>query len=219
MNLGEMKAYIGSLVDDKAYAYFTEPELTRFINQSAKETQKRLIQSGNNWYVKKDETIVTVVGQQFYNFPSDFMKLNRMELVTDINTNSEVSLTLNSITLNQQDAFSKSAATPVGFFDMKSTFGLVPKPDSVKTLRMYYTYRIVEVSSNSDIVDVPEEFHTYVCHLAAIQCFLKDNRDASLLMRWTSEVERNLDKDAEQRLQDQANKVVLTSEDSFGLTF
>lgn len=219
MNLGEMKEYIGSLVDDKAYSYFTETELVRFLNQAAREVQKKLIQSGNNWYLKIDSSIPTVVGQQEYSVPTDFLKMNRVELVTGISTPSESVITLNNMTLNQQDYFTNLNSTPVGYYLRKDKFALVPRPDSVKTLRLWYTYRITDVSGNTQTIDVPEEFHTYLCHLAAIQCFLKDNRDPSLLLGWTKEVEENLKRDAMERTQDRAVSVVVTDEENFGVPY
>lgn len=219
MTLGQMKAYIASLVDDLNYGYFTETQLLRFINQAQRETQKKLIQAGNNWYLKENTSLTTVANQSDYSLPSDFLKLNRLEVVRNISTPNETINALSSITLNQKDFFPTSG-DPIAFYFKKNTLVLTPKPQSSgDTLRLTYTYRVLDLVNDNDVPDVPEEFHDYMAHLATIQCFIKDGRDASLLVSYTKEVEKRLDADAIERAQDRASTIVQTIDDVMGFPF
>jgi len=219
MNVGEMFTYISYVVDDLGFGYFTKPQLLRFLNQSAQECQKKLLAAGQNWYLKIDQTQTTIANQKLYTLPTDLMDLNRIELVQNPGIN-EIRVALTSITLNQQDGFANVVATPVAFYFQKNQIALVPTPDnSVYTIRIYYSYRIPEVVLEADIIDAPSEFHEYICNLAILKCFMKDGRDASLILRYTDDVEKRLEKQAIQRAQDRANTIVITSDDNFGPCF
>lgn len=213
MTVLEIKNYVASLVDDLQMTYFTPTELLRYINQEMRETQKKLIAAGNNWYIKIDESQSTVVNQIAYTVPTDFLKFNRIELCTNINTTSETRYNISSITLNQKDMmFAQSDVTC--FYLLKKTLYLVPQATTIRTIRMYYTYLIPEVANDSDVPDVPPEYHEYIAMLVAAQCFLKDGRDASFILKKTMMVEEALKADAIERNQDHASTVVICDNDS-----
>lgn len=211
MTVGQIKAYVASMVDDLQFDYFTETELLRYINQMQAETQKLLIQAGNNWYTTIDATQSTVVNQGNYTVPTDFLKMNRIELVQNPGTN-ETRYAIQSITLNKKDSicFDSDVA---GFYILKSTLWLSPFPTTVKTIRMYYTYRIAAVAVDADIPDVPLEYHEYIADRVAEICFLKDGRDASFIRYKCDKVEQFLKQDAIERSQDHASRVVIVDED------
>lgn len=213
MNVGQIKAYVASLVDDLQMTYFTPTELLRYINQEMRETQKKLIAAGNNWYIKIDESQSTVVNQLAYTVPTDFLKFNRIELCTNINTTSETRYNISSITLNQKDMMFAQSDTTC-FYLLKNTLYLTPQPKTIRTIRMYYTYLIAEVAIDADIPDVPPEYHEYIAMLVAAQCFLKDGRDAGFILNKTKMVEEALKADAIERNQDHASTVVICDNDS-----
>ena len=211
MTVGQIKAYVASMVDDLQFAYFTEPELLRYINQMQQETQKLLIQAGNNWYTTIDATQSTVINQGNYTVPTDFLKMNRIELVTNAGVN-ETRYSIQSITLNQKDAVSFDSDV-AGFYILKSTLWLSPFPSTVRLIRMYYTYRIAAVAVDADIPDVPLEYHEYIADRVAEICFLKDGRDASFIRYKCDKVEQFLKQDAIERSQDHASRVVIVNDD------
>lgn len=213
MTVAEIKAYVRSLVDDEAGGYFTDADLLRFINQSQQETQKRLVMSGNNWYTKIDTSNTTVLNQANYSLPSDFLKMQRIEVVTNPGT-TENRYTLSSVTLNQKDMGYQDSDS-LSYYLVKSTLYLAPPPKTAgRTLRLYYVYRIADVANDSDTPDVPVEFHEYLANLVALRCFLKDGRDASFIVRMTEMVEKQLDAEAIERTQDHASTVVIADENT-----
>lgn len=192
-------------------SYFTTAELTRYANQMAAETQKLLIQAGNNWYVKIDQTASTVINQAAYTLPTDFLKMNRIELVMNPGTN-ETRYSVAHIPLSQKDsiAFDSDVAA---FYLLKSTLYFTPVPQTVKTIRYYYTYRIAQMTLDADIPDVPEEFHEYLADRVAEICFLKDGRDASFIRYKCDKVEQFLKQDAIERSQVGSSVVVCLDDD------
>lgn len=214
MTLTELRAYVSYLVDDLDQTYFTPVQLNRFLNEGLRQCQKKLIQSGNNWYLRR-ATRSLVANQQDYKLPCDFLKLNRIEIVTNPGIN-ETSYSLSSITTNQQGGFAKYSQNPVVFFLEKDLLMLVPIPQLVNTMRLYYTYRVEEMVLDADEPDAPIEYHDYIALLAALECFIKDGRDASLLLAKKNEIEKALDQDAIERIQNHASMVVMTDDDGGG---
>ena len=211
MTLGQIKSYVWSMCDDLNGDYFLTAELTRYANQMAKETQKLLIQSGNNWYVQIDQSASTVINQAAYALPTDFLKMNRIELVTNPGTN-ETRYSISSITLNQKDSICVDSDV-AGYYILKSTLYFAPVPRTVKTIRLFYTYRIAEMAVDADTPDVPSEFHEYIADRVTEICFLKDGRDASFVRARCEKVEDFLKNDAIERKQDRASSVVIVSDD------
>lgn len=214
MTVDQINAYVWSMTDDLQGAYFTAPELLRYINQMQKEVQKLLIQSGNNWYVIIDQSQSTVINQGNYTLPVDFLNMNRIELVQNPGTN-ETRYSIQSITLNQKDSicFDSDVA---GFYLLKNTLWLSPFPTTVKTIRMYYTYLIPDVVIGTDVPDIPVQYHEYLADRVTEICFLKDGRDASFIRFKCDQVEKDLKNTAIERNQDHASRVVIVDEDSGG---
>lgn len=214
MTVAQMIAYILSEVDDLQGAYFTEPQLIRYINQAAGECQKKLLAAGNNWYVKKtaDGAYLTVANQDTYTPPTDLLNLNRLEIVQNPGVN-ENRVALTSITLNQKDYFYGYSQWPVAFYFQKTDIVMCPAPQIAGlTIRYYYSYRIAEVTTTAETVDVPPEFHEYICYLSIMKCFAKDGRDPGYFLGMVKEIEQRLEKQAIQRAQDHAPGIVQTSD-------
>lgn len=216
MTLGEMQTYLASIVDDVEFGYFTREDTRRYLNQAAKECQKLLIQSGNNWYIKVVSRPM-IVNQRDYALPCDFLKVNRLEAVQNPGVNQTVQA-LGSCTMNQQDAFPQFGQ-PCAFYIQKNQLILLPAPNDVRTMVLYYSYRIEDMVVEADLPDVPEEFHEYIVMLAAKTCFLKDGRDPGLVVEKIRQVEMALERDAIERAQDHMSQVVITDGDAYGYPF
>lgn len=217
MTLAQLRQLVSGWVDDKDNGYFTTSDLNSYINQAAKEVQKIILQSFEDQWVKCVETY-TVVNQQEYNLPSDFKKLNRIELVLSGNSiTNESRQRLYKITRNQQDSVvGYNTGTPAVYFFQNNKIIIQPAPDSAKVLRLDYTYTIADMSSDSDTPDIPDEYQEFIAVLAAITCLTRDTRDASTYIEKRRYYEQQLKRDAEQRNIDEPRTVVQTQEDDGG---
>lgn len=208
MNLSNAKALLASWVDDPNFGYFTEANITAYLNNGQYEVQKLLLASGNNRYLKCVETTL-VVNQLQYALPIDFMKENRLEIIASGTYPNEDRYPIFPITLNQQDMISDRSGSPDSYYFNRNKIVLVPPPSSALTMRLYYSYRVAQLVSDSDVFDVPEEYAEFPVILAAIDCIMKDGRDASVFMAKKADFEERLKRDAAERIQDRPRAVVM----------
>lgn len=208
MTLVQIREYISYLVDDLEMTYFTPTQLNVFINQSLKEAQKLLTLAGNNWYVKLVSR-ATVQQQRDYMLPCNCLYIHRLELRQGTGTNVDRQV-LSRITLNQQDDFA-TYAEPIGFYLEKDYLILCPIPqDNTKTMYMWVTTMVDDVSADSDVPNIPPEYVEYLAQKAASLCFVKDDRQMDNILPVFTETEKRLKAAAIERIQSQASSVVVT---------
>lgn len=169
-----------SWLDDLDAGYFTRPQLAVWLNNAQRECQKQLLQAGasENWY-ETTKYGNTVAEQSEYTMPTDFLKVNKFEVVasgTGINENKQVLDPVTTIQLNQQPL---QTGLPAVYGLKKNCFVLKPIPDQIYKIYLTYSYRVVDMTVNSQVPDVPEQYHEYLPVLAVIDGFFKDTRDVS----------------------------------------
>lgn len=211
MTLGQIYSELASILDDPNFGYFTKPQLNRFVNNAQRELQKLLLQSGNSWYnIVKTRT--TVTNQADYILPYNFLKLNRLELVQNPGLN-ESRQQIEGITLNQKDYFPLYGQSQAYYLSRASVI-LVPIPQSTSfTLRINYSYRVADITDEGQIPDSPPEYHELIVIIAAVDCLLKDGRDASLLEKKRGEWIERMKRDADERTQDAPRMIRSTGDD------
>lgn len=211
MTRSEMRALILSWLDDPNGAYFTSTVVNRWLDNAQKQVQMELLQAGQNWYEKKVLT-TTVAYQADYVFPSDFMVLHRVEIIisgTGVNENRQP---LTPITINQQDLVPIVQGRPTNYYLNKDRMTLSPTPDNAYTMRLYYSYRVSDIASDSDTPDVPEQFQEYMAILACFDGFIKDDRAPENLMAKKQKYEHLLTQMKNDRNQDVPRQVVMVQD-------
>lgn len=219
MTRSELRTLIRTWVDDVNGNYFTDTNCNTFLNLAQREVQKLLLQAGQNYYEEVVETPL-VVGQADYLFPTDFITLNRLEIVlsgTGVNENRQP---LKPITTNQQDMVPISLGNPTNYFIKRDRFTISPTPQQALTMRLYYSYKVADMTADGDTPDVPEQFMEYVAVLAAYDCFIKDDRSPENLLAKKQKYEELLKQMASTRTEDVSRQVVIVSDyDNFGSLF
>lgn len=212
MTFLEQQDLVLAWLDDVDANYFTRAQIKLWLNNAQKETQKLVEQAFEGHFIKCVET-TTVVDQREYELPSDFKRLQRLELVITGSTfvTQEVHL-LNKITRNQQDLFDRKG-TPQCYFFKGTQIILAPVPDAAKTLRMEYTYRLADLSADGDVSEIPKDYHEYPCVLATIDGLIRDGRDPAPMLAKKAEIELAIKRDAEERNVDMPRNVVQTNFD------
>lgn len=209
MNLLELKQLVSYWVDDPNMTYFTPTQLTRFLNNAQRETQKLLLLAGQEYYTKCAQTTL-VINQRDYVQPADFYKLNRLEVVVSGSAPNENVIRLVPITPNQQDLMGTSVGTPNVYFIKKNRFVILPAPDSTYTLRMLYSYEVADLVNDTDVPDVPEVYHEFLAILATLDCLYKDGRDVTPYVEKRNYYMDMFKRDAAQRNVDESRTVVYT---------
>lgn len=153
-------------------ANFVQPAL----NRALKELQKQLVMSGDLYYVKSPPTQTnTVQNQADYVLPSDLLKINRFTV--DLDTSSPIPnyQELQPMTLNQSTQFGNLTGTPEAYYITKEKVSLFPCPDvSGKILRMWYSYQVADMTSDSSVPDCPEIYQEYIAVIAVLDAQIKD---------------------------------------------
>lgn len=216
MTFAELKNLVSYWVDDLQFGYFTEAQVGRFVNNALLEVQKNLILAGQNDYLDCKET-QTVIGQASYVLPQDFLKLNRLEIVTNQVTNGFVSIP--GITLNQTDFITTQQGFPRAYYIKKNRLILTPAPDQVYTLRLFYTYEIAELVEDAEVPDVPDIYNECIAIFAAYDCFIKDQRDPGNLLLKRNEYLEMFNSMAAERTVDRSRQIVVRDDEYSGSYF
>lgn len=212
MNFSQLKTLTAGWLDDLSFGYFTESQVETWLNNALFTVQKRLLKAGQNYYMKPVET-TTVVNQAEYVLPDDFWKLHRLEIVTSGTWPNEHVSQILPVTPNQVDGGRGRTGTPTAYYIKRNRLVLYPTPDTAKTLRLYYSYRVSSMVEDTDIPDAPEHYHELIPIEAVIDGFIKDDRQPALLLAKKAQYEKEMDQSAIERNEDEARSVLSTGDD------
>lgn len=196
-------------LDDPNAGYFTRTKVKQWLNFAQEKVQKLLIKAGEGWYKTCVQT-TTVANQSDYAHPDNFRKIEALVIVENEGTSSEREVPLDSITQGESAFVSGETGRPVGFFLKKRRIVLVPRPDTAYTLRLYQTYRVADMVYDTEVPDIPEEYHELIWLEAAEMGLLKDGRDTSELTRRKEKYAHLYEEDSEDRVESQPREVVVT---------
>lgn len=218
MTRAQIRTLAWTWLDDVNGGYFTEAQMNVWINNAQREVQKRLIQAGENWYVTR-ATTPTITNQYDYALPSDFLKVHRFEIILSGTSPNEETSLIEPITINQVDLFPQGAGTPAGYYIKQDRFTLVPPPDSVKTLRLWYSYLVADLTVDGEEPDVPSQYQEYIAVLVTLDGLFRDGRDPGPFLEKKRYFEELMKEDSENRNVDQPRGIVVTNSDGFESMF
>lgn len=216
--VGQLQTLMLSWLDDPLNGYYTPDQTLVWLNFAQREVQKQLVMAGFNWYVKSVETF-TITGQNDYVFPNDFLTEHRIEIVTsNYGTVNEVRVPLTAVTLNQQDNSGiQGSGQPLQYYIKKDRITMQPAPQiQNQVIRLYYSYKVQDLTLTTDVPDIPEEFMEYVALVATYNGFIKDDMAPDNLNGKILEYKERLKQLAEERTQDASKQIVETEEFGWG---
>lgn len=213
MNFGQLQNLVSYYLDDLQFQYFTPTQVQTFINNAQREVQQKLIQAGQNFYLTCVQA-PTVTNQEGLQLPSDFLKIEHMEVITGGVWPTQQFSVLEHSTHRESDVVNYAPGQPVTFFLQKNCLILRPVPDnSTYLVRLHYMYRVADMTQPGEEPDVPQEYHEYIAVLAAIDGFLKDQRDPSPFFDKRRYYEESLKQSSNDRMEDKPRSVVNTWDD------
>lgn len=215
----EIQTLVLGWLDDSGAGYFTAPQVNTWINLAHRQVQMLLLQAGENYYMRPVETM-TVASQPDYILPADFMVEHRLEYVLSGTGPNEQREPLTPITTNQQDLISIGLGNPSNYYIKKDRVTLSPTPSQAWVLRLYYSPMVQDLSADTDVPDVPEQYMEYVALLAAFNGYIKDDRAPANLQAKMMQFEILLKQMSDDRTQDMSRQVVQVQDyDNFGGMF
>ncbi len=211
MTFLSMQQLASDYLDDISNGYFTLTLLKQRINLAAKETQKRLLMTAQEFYVQCVKTS-TVNGQAAYALPSDFMQERRLYYITSGSGPTAIEQKIVFITPNQRDLVTDVSGAPVYYYMQNGNLMLKPVPDKVYELHLEYTYEIVDMVADSDTLDMPLQFHEHPVLLTVRDCMVKDNRPLGNIETKLKDYEELFKQFAAERITD-GPRMIVSSED------
>ena len=215
MNLSQLRDLTVSYLDDLQQTYFTPSQLDVWLNNSQRKVQRQLIEAKQNFYLKCVQTTVQA-NQCGLLVPDDFMICHRLEVIVSGTFPNENRAPLSPITLMQQDLLGANPATPAAYYFKKNVLGLAPIPDQAYVMKMTYSYAVPNMTNDNSVPDVPERYHELLAIYAAMDGFLKDDRDNGYLMKMADTYITDMRREAQQR-QEQESRRVVTRGDDWGM--
>lgn len=216
MTLGDLRTLVWSWLDDPGGNYFTESQIDVFINNAAKQVQKKLIQSGELWFSKTVQTTL-VADTDSYTLPTDFLRLHKAEIILSGTWPNQTIYRLQVVTPVQADAFPTGTGRPYGYWINKNYITLVKVPDNTYTLQLLYSYLIADMETSIAEPDIPEQYHEMIAIYATLDGFLKDQRDPNpVFAQKLAMYEEMMKQDSQNRNVDQPRMVVETGGDGIG---
>lgn len=215
MTFSELQVLVSTWLDDVNNGYFTVAQVKQWLNNAQLETQKLVVQSFEGHYRKVVETTM-VQYQREYQLPSDFKKLSRLEIIMSGTAfQNEDRVRIAKITENQQDMFGEKTGTPIAYFFQGDKIIMVPAPDTARTLRMTYIYRVSDMVNDNDEPDIPIDYHEYLAVLATLDGLYRDGRETAPYLEKKRYYEEQFKRDAEERNVDESRTIVQTIDDDF----
>lgn len=151
---------------DEASVQIDDTDIMRYINDVVKEiaVQNDLMQATG--------TMPSVIGQTIYPFPSDYLSMrslyyNNMKVKPLKRTEYDEYII-------SSDPDETQTGTPFIYTRWGTNFFLYPKPDSVKTIKLFYQQRPVEVTALTDTIPLPTEYHLRVVEYCLQQAYQTD---------------------------------------------
>lgn len=215
MTLNQLTVLTSTWLDDLANTYFTVPQIWTWLNNAQRETQKQLVQAGENFFVRRVST-QCVQNQDTYALPTDFMRLNKLERLDSGTGAQEVRSQLGFVTLTQLDSVSMTTGKPEAYNIFNNCLVMRPIPDNTYTMYMDYTPQVTDMTVGTQTPNIPERYHEYLAILATIDGLLRDRRDPSWMEKKKDFYLQMMKDDSENRNVDTPRMVVMTDVESTG---
>ncbi len=221
MNRAQLRQLVWYWLDDDQPGaeggYYTETQVNVWLNNALIECQKKLLDCGEYWYLKCATTNL-VQNESCYALPSDFLKLNLLQIrVQGTQSPGEVWQTLWSATLSEASAFNFGNGQPCVVTIGKDCLILRQVPDTNYKIKIEYSYKVAPMDDDLNVPDVPLQYHEYIALLAARDGYAKDNSEpSSEFKEKMSDYKEMMTKDQIQRNRAQPRRVRRVNGDGWG---
>ncbi len=185
MNVGDVKLRVKRKFGDEAQVQITDADIIRWINDG-----QQFIVSQSDSLLQKAASADIIAGQQEYTLPTDLLVLRNVSMkISSLSPYFPlVGLSLqefdNLLGGWEADTTNKGIAT---FYHVYSnTLKLCPIPSTSLTggLKLYYSRFPVNVSVDTDVIDLPITYHNAIVNYCMQQAYEQDDSswDAAKLM-------------------------------------
>lgn len=186
-------------------------ELIRYVNMAYKDLYAQIVLS-KEFYFTTSTTINVVGGTSSYTLPSDFYKLDGVDMALD---NSGRYLTLKPFQFMERNKFRSGLALTVApygqvfrYIIVGTNIQFIPLPSQSSVIQLWYTPEPVSISSFSTSLSLPIGCDEYMALTIACRMLDKEETDTSSLNAKRLEVLDQLRNSLKDRDQGSASYVV-----------
>jgi acyl-coenzyme A thioesterase PaaI-like protein len=174
--------------DQQNSTFITDAELLRFINTSYKELYNKIIKANSTYYMS-EETINIVSNQNAYTLPTDFYKVQGVDLLT--NTSQKYTAKPFSFENRNRDSGLNFYSTPfLRYIIQGNEIRFVPMPNSTQTATLYYIPLPITINDGAQTINTVNGGYAFlvadVCKMIAtkaedsnVQEFLQEKMQAT----------------------------------------
>ncbi len=180
MTLADMKKLLRIYLDDRQADRWTDDtELELFLNEGQREVRKEILQVDESFFEEcQSYTVVPDTDSYEFTLPTDFLKVRVAERIVA----GEVPVPATWTVFSQRHQWEPTywevttgrVVRPVCYL-RNNRLGVV-KPDSSFTLRVFYDKRLADLTQETDVSELPEEFHKLVVLQAAKEMLAAEDR-------------------------------------------
>lgn len=210
MTLLQMRTLVWDTLDDPNGSYFTQSIVNLRLNLAMWELQKRLISANQEFFLSCVKTN-TVVNQQAYALPTDFIQTVRLEWYEQGTSLTSLPRKIEFMTPNQRDLILNVTGDPQYWTFSKNNILLWPIPSRIVEVHLEYNYQTAFMSADADVPDMPLQYHEYIPILATRDGLIRDGRPIAPIETKLKEFEELLKQIAVQRRADSPRMVTQTT--------
>lgn len=153
-------------------ADITDAILLDFINEAVAETYDLLVQRWADYYVTR-VTLATVAGADQIVLPTDFYKLRKLEIVDSSAPSGYRAL--RPIDLAESHALGSTVVAKRYRYRLEAgNLVLMPTPNAVESLRMFYIPYVQPFTDDADTFDGINGYEELVIQFALLRCKMRE---------------------------------------------
>ncbi len=187
MNLGQLRTTLRNLLNEPVAGFWSDAQLNSYLSLGASRVNSLIVAMRQEWFTigVTFNTVVYVPNSvsNVYNLPGDIMEIRRLELIQDP-TNPETSrVKIDEIKFPRTEAggdwLFTSTGQPVRYIRKNQTIELLPPPDAVYLLRLFYTQRPLDITNDTMVPTTPVDFHDMIVFYAGMLAQKQNESDDS----------------------------------------
>lgn len=188
MNRGEIRTLVRLYLNEPNAAFWSDATLNTYIDIAVKKVHDR-IKAVSRYHFTTRATFQTTIGAEYYQFPAD---MKHLKLVTRIDPTSGRELPLSRADwpdpfINTPDAVMDNSGltgedVPNTFWIVGASFRLLPIPQAVDTMRLYYEARLTNLGNDQAIPSFDSDYHDMAAKWAAIEARPQNKESSADLM-------------------------------------
>jgi len=180
MNRGDIRTLARHYLNEPIAAFWTDATLNTLINVAVPKVHNR-IKAVSRYHFTTRVTFPTVVNTEYYSLPTD---CKDVKMVTRLNTDGrEIPLAYSPwpdpTAFTPQAMLDPTAGTgedgPSMYWLVGSSIRVLPRPQSVLTMKLYYEARLTALSADGNIPTYDADYHDMAAKWAAIEAGIPNN--------------------------------------------